>query len=349
MKTAKTTIFSLAVLSLALFLPATARADWSPEDPYKYLQLPDLTTNGMDVNASGHDEWLEVPGGGEAEFFIPKILADDFECTQTEYITDIHIWGSWKGDILPQVPDVGSAPIPDPGNVLFGLAIFDDIPEVKNTAGEVLAHSRPGAFRWGGFFFPGDFAVAPPLQVLGGGKEGWFDPNTGVYTENADENIYQYNFDIPVNPGADSMVQPAFQQQGTAGAPITYWLAVLAIPDPYDLADPPPPEGEEPMFGWKTRDPNEGHYMDDAVWTDLEPILDGTEGDVQGPQGEWYTIGPWGELRYPNGHPYGPDTTPGGDLGLSIDLAFVITPEPATLIVLALGLIPTLLRRRKRA
>ena len=84
--------------------------------------------------------------------------------------------------------------------------------------------------------------------------------------------------------------------------------------------------------------------MDDAVWTDLTP---GPDGNIPGPYGLWYTLGSWGELRYPNGHPYGPDTVPGGDLGLSIDLAFVITPEPATMLILALGLIPALLKKRR--
>ncbi len=34
---------------------------------------------------------------------------------------------------------------------------------------------------------------------------------------------------------------------------------------------------------------------------------------------------------------------------VSLDLASVITPEPVTLLVLALGLIPALLKRRKRS
>ncbi len=339
MKTAKKTILSLVVLSLALFLPATARADWDPQDPHKYLQSPDLTTNGMDVNATGYYEWLEVPGAGEAEFFIPKVLADDFECRQTGPITDIHIWGSWKDDLLPQ--DLTGAL--DPGNVAFHLGIWDDIPAFLDPADPniVLEHSRPGDLLWSGFFFPGDFTFRDkPVD-----GESWYDPNNPDQYDPApsDQNIWQYNFLIDIDPEAGAMVDPAFQQQGTADKPITYWLSVLAVPDPEGLGDPP----VEPMFGWKTRDPNEGHYMDDAVWTDLTPILDGTEGDFQDPEGQWYTLGPWAELRYPDGHAYGPQAA--DQLGQSIDLAFVITPEPATLLVLALGLIPALLRKRRKA
>src|SRR5262245_49515491 len=61
---------------------AVARADWSPGDPFKmhYPQLPD--PNGIDIKAS-----------------YPKILADDWRCTETGPVSDIHIWGSWFNDL----------------------------------------------------------------------------------------------------------------------------------------------------------------------------------------------------------------------------------------------------------
>jgi hypothetical protein len=46
---------------------------------------------------------------------MSRHLADDFPCFSTDYITDIHIWGSWLNDILPG----GAAPNP---NVAFVLA-----------------------------------------------------------------------------------------------------------------------------------------------------------------------------------------------------------------------------------
>ena len=67
--------------------------------------------------------------------------------------------------------------------------------------------------------------------------------------------------------------------------------------------------------------------MDDAVYGD---DLDG-DGIVDA----------WHELYDPY-NPFGGDP-------VSLDLAFVITPEPVTLIVLALGLVPMLLRRRRSA
>lgn len=67
------------------------------------------------------------------------------------------------------------------------------------------------------------------------------------------------------------------------------------------------------------------HFNDDAVFGDSpnpeEPPLE------------------WNELRYPSQHPFA---------GQSIDLAFVITPEPATLLVLALGLLPVLIGKNRK-
>ena len=66
-----------------LLLSGVAVADWVPSDGHKmhYPQMPD--EDGWDVSAA----W---PGGGQC-------LADDWECSETGYVTDIHFWGSWHG------------------------------------------------------------------------------------------------------------------------------------------------------------------------------------------------------------------------------------------------------------
>ena len=64
-------------------------------DAVKYVQLPNL--QGLDVWDSG-----------------PTVLADDFVCTATGPITDIHIWGSWLND------DVAT------NSTTFTLAIYDE-------------------------------------------------------------------------------------------------------------------------------------------------------------------------------------------------------------------------------
>jgi len=90
----------------------------------------------------------------------------------------------------------------------------------------------------------------------------------------------------------------------------TYWrdVKVLARPEP-DFA-----------FGWKTtraRHPDL-RWNDDAVW-------------------ESPTAG-WLPLTYPRGHEFYPE---------SLDLAFVITPEPATMTLLLLGGAALLYRKRR--
>ncbi len=68
------------VAALLLVVAGQAVADWKVGDPYKmhYPQLPD--PNGWDVNMTNFT------------------LADDFRCTQSGPITDIHFWESWKAD-----------------------------------------------------------------------------------------------------------------------------------------------------------------------------------------------------------------------------------------------------------
>ncbi len=55
----------------------------------KYQQLPDLSTTGMDVNATSNSPTYLF------------LLADDFPCYSTGPITNITIWGSWEYDYPP--------------------------------------------------------------------------------------------------------------------------------------------------------------------------------------------------------------------------------------------------------
>ena len=75
----------IPLLCLAVFtLPAWA--DWQPGDGHKmhFPQLPD--ENGWDVK------------GCEG-----ICLADDWECSESGPVTDIHFWGSWKNGEAGQI------------------------------------------------------------------------------------------------------------------------------------------------------------------------------------------------------------------------------------------------------
>lgn len=213
MKTTKKTIISLVVLSVALFLPAIAQADWNPQDPAKWVQLPDMTPEGMDVDIT-----LRDPDDGQ-DFPYIRVLADDFQCTQTGPITDIHIWGSWKNDIVP-LPVEGTS-IPGSENVMFLLGIHADIP-----VGPDNDYSMPGELLWGTFFEPGQFTSRIYHTLPEGEGEGWYDADEDIYTPNTDGSfMFSADYDATDLGNADSSaLTPDGQGIGSAGYvfPITF-------------------------------------------------------------------------------------------------------------------------------
>lgn len=184
---------------------------------YKWVQKPDLTPTGIDVKAT-----------------VPNILADDFLCTVSGPITDIHVWASWKHDLLPGF-ETGQV---DPSLVTFVLSIHEDIPAGTGD----IPYSRPGKLLWYRTFQPGSFEVHPYFQ----GDEWWWDPLNPTEPEfPGDHVVWQYDFFIREEP---------FYQRGTAEKPVIYWLDLHAIPGGTNGAE----------FGWKTCVP-EDRWNDDAV------------------------------------------------------------------------------------
>jgi len=168
-----------------LFAAAQVQADL---DIPKWLQQPDLTSSGVDVF---------IPSGG---------MADDFLCMSPIPITDVHIWGSWKDDLVA-----------DPTRLGFLLAIFSDVPAVPGAQ----SFSRPGQTLWLHEFGAGAFQSRLYYEHSEA-VEGWFDPTTPTagYLPNNHKQVWQYNFMFPEDP---------FLQQGTDQQPIVYWLGVVPI------------------------------------------------------------------------------------------------------------------------
>ncbi len=275
-----------------LFAVADVQADWDPipvDQPTNhkmhYPQLPDLET-GLNV--------LDT---------LPAVLADDFLCTETGPIRDVHIWGSWLNDILPvREPSPGQF-VPDPGAVRFRLSLHTNIPVDPPT----IEFSRPGQELWARWFDPGEFTVRLWRDQI---QEGFYDPFVPAVI-GTDTQVYQYNFFLDRILPLEELPK---QEEGQI-----YWLDVSADPFPGEAGT------VEAVFGWKS---SLDHWEDDAVYAGYD--LD-AQGNIVG-------LGPWAPLKYPVGHPLE---------GQTMDLSFVITPEPGTVSVMTLGIL-ALIRKRRR-
>ncbi len=281
MRTLTLNVICCTTIVALLVAVAPAQADWWPDQPAKWVQMPDTTRNGMDVSFNDY-----------AAANMSVSLGDDFLCTQTGKITDIHIWCSW-------FEDLGPAP------VTFNLSIWSDQPAIVGGP-----HSQPLEPLWNITATTNQPSDQVRTSVIQWNTqptyEGWYEPITNEYIPNADENIWQYNFFI--DP------EFAFLQEGTDREPIIYWLVV----DVLDIMGPG-------QIGWKTRTLDEPQFNDDAVWGYKDP---GTNTFI------------WTDMHYPQGH------IEQSLWGQSFDLAFVITPEPGTMLLITLGGLAILRRRR---
>ena len=261
-------VLSISIV-VVLLAGAAAWADWDLGDPHKmhYPQLPD--PNGWDVNITRDS------------------MFDDWQCSKSGPVDDIHFWASWEND-------TGNA---DPNQFLYIRArIWDDMPvgDPENP----LDISRPDNVDyvgqdpvakdplWERYFSPAEFT----MRHAGQGNQGWFDPQPVVVARRPDHlNYYQINI--------DNIVAPFQQEEGKI-----YWLGLHAAPVNLQQA-----------LGWKT---SNDHWNDDAVfyWSNYP------NEDPPPPAGHG-----WRELIDPD------------DGQTSLDLAFVITPEPATLGLLLVG------------
>ncbi len=260
----------ILIITVICALTIPSFADWFPNN----------TANpGNSTNHKMHFPQLPDPNGLDVNFEAPNILADDWLCTGTGPVEDIHFWVSHRENVIPLLFDIR-------------IKIYSNIP-----APAIGGFSTPGQVLWEGDLFPlgEDFDYA---SATGGvGEQGWYNPVTGEYNPNDHSSYHQVNL--------TNIKNPFIQQQGEI-----YWLSIS-----FDTSN---------AEGWKTADLNAyptpytgQHYEDDAVYLD--------------------TAGAWEELRYPSHHPLA---------GQSIDLAFVITPEPVTLTLLLIGGGLVLLRRR---
>ena len=259
----KRAAIQVAFAMAAVVLAQAALADWDPGDPYKmhFPQLPD--TLGWDVSGTS------ARGG------------DDWFCTRTGPVSDIHMWLSWRDDVAGAVENItlsiwSNDPVGDGG---------DPNEDRANT------FSMPLEQQWQYSFDP-DTDPNVTLRAYAGGLQGWYDPAPvpPVYLPENHNAILQGNLLIPAGQG------PFEQQEGEV-----YWLIAKVTMEADETAE----------LGWKTADL---HQYPDTHQDNI--FMDGAVYDATG-------AGDWQMLADPSGAP--------------MDLAFVITPEPATIALMALG------------
>jgi hypothetical protein len=134
MKRLELKMMLVCTLILLVGIGPAALGDWDEGGPHKmhYPQLPDLDLTGMDVLTGPR-----LPDIAQGDFY-EKFLADDWQCSRSGLVTDIHIWGSYNEDIRL---------ILDP---YFNLVIYENIP-----ADPCYPFSRPGQVLSAGIRRPG--------------------------------------------------------------------------------------------------------------------------------------------------------------------------------------------------
>jgi hypothetical protein len=187
----------------------------------KWEQPPDTTPYGIDVRCDRKDG-------------IPRVLADDFQCTKTGPITKVRLWGSWKGDIKGQIQKIH-------------LSIHSDDPVGLGGTDPTNIYSKPDYLLWSKDFNSPHFTETQFMDITPL-YEYWWDPITGLLQPNGDHMIWQYDITIDSNQ--------AFVQEGDPCQPIVYWLDAYVVLEPTSPADA--------NFGWKT---SMEHWNDDAVWS----------------------------------------------------------------------------------
>ena len=189
------------------------------DDPnIKYVQWPDLTSTGIDIRVDNGDG-------------VTRHIADDFPCTETGLITDVHFWGSWKGDSKGDIHTLV-------------ISFYSDDPVGAGGSNIDNQYSMPDQLLWQRQFSASEFAETP-VYNLSPDYEWWWDPYFSVIEPDGDQIVWRYDIDI------DPLV--AFHQEGTSTNPLVYWLEIQAYV-PYQDAN---------EFGWKT---SREHWNDDAVW-----------------------------------------------------------------------------------
>ena len=171
------TEFKKIVFATVLILCATLTvyADWSPADGHK-MHFPQLP------NPMGWDIDLR-----------PYELADDWQCSKTGDVNDIHFWISWQGDIVGTIPNIQ-------------VKIYSNDPNIP---------SKPAQQLWSQTIY--DFTVRP---IDPNGHEGYWIP-TGP---NSPPTLYPNDHNHYYQINIKNIPTPFHQVEGQI-----YWLSLRIL------------------------------------------------------------------------------------------------------------------------
>jgi len=122
-------------------------------------------------------------------------LADDWRCTETGFVKDIHFWGSWLNGI--EVPITH-----------FMISIWSDVP--ADPPG--VPYSMPGQLLWELVAFEFEATPFDPPTL-----EGWYDPSQELILPDNHQAYYRYDIYL-------EEPQWFMQEEGTI-----YWLSIQAV------------------------------------------------------------------------------------------------------------------------
>ena len=172
-----TLVVALSIAFGVLAMPASAH--WEPGDDYKmhYPQLPDTT--GWAIGA----RW-----GG-----VYPTLGDDWECTESGWVKEIHFWGAWQKDSVATEFEL-----------VFSIW--------SNNPGPP---SKPQQVLWEVFVdYVGGEGLDVVEYVMDQPLEGYYDPILDEIYENDHKKYYQYTLTLDPDDWF-------WQEAGTI-----YWLVI---------------------------------------------------------------------------------------------------------------------------